>query len=230
MRHFGSAFFVNRESHFLTARHVMEDADAFSKAEKFTTALLVKAERGHSPMSQAAFIRAWEPAPEPNDVALGCMLDYQCDHEWRVAEEEITAWREVSTYGYPESAVVGEVGKLQLNIRCLKGYVQRILKPGDVSLRKNSPPGFETSFLLSPGLSGSPLMLCNKDDVIGVCVSSYSSEIVDHSVTEVQADGTKLIEKRLRVEQYGCADDLRPNLDWRPTMLTGRRLRDVLPK
>lgn len=233
VRHFGSAFFVDQEGHFLTARHVMQLADDFSRAEGTNTMLIAKADRGNSGQSIAAFIREWVPAPEPNDIALGVTRNYQCDSGWSSYQGEIKPWNDVATFGYPESAVTGNVGALQMNIRCLKGYVQRILSPGEIPLRADSPPAFEISFLISPGFSGSPLFSTTAplyEDLIGICVSSFSSELVDHSVTEIQQDGSSLTEKRTRIEQFGCAEDLRPLLDWKPELLSGRPLRAVMKK
>ena len=92
-------------------------------------------------------------------------------------------------------------------------------------------PALELSFAVPAGLSGAPLFLPDageKHSLLGVCVSSHESETQEHIYEEIDEDGGIFRERRLRVEQFGIAHSLAPLADWRPQVLRGKTLKEVL--
>jgi hypothetical protein len=220
----GTAFFVNGNGVFLTARHVLESAAVNASQKNLLVGLVLKDEGGKSAASVIAGVIQSEFAPEPYDIAIG-QVNYQCETLLTLSPLGIEVWQEVATFGYPLHAVSGDPTALRLNIRCHKGYVQRLLQPGDVPIGPN-PNGFELSFLLSRGLSGAPLFVHQqpKDIVIGVCVGSFRTELIEDEYLEVLENGASYKEVKLKIEEYGTAHDLRPLYDWRPILLNGLTL------
>lgn len=64
----------------------------------------------------------------------------------------------------------------------------------------------------------------NKQLLIGVCVGSHGAEVVDYISLEVDDDGRRLEERRVKVEQIGIAENILPLLSWKPEMLEGKSL------
>jgi hypothetical protein len=223
----GTSFFLNSFGLLVSARHVFESALSNSTAKGFRTGIVVKDQGGKSLTSVICPLDRFEAAPDPFDIAIA-VLNYRCSTLLIADDITIQEWADVATLGYPIDAVSGPISKLNLNLRCLKGYVQRPLRPGDLHLGGN-PPAFELSFLLGRGLSGAPLFkhAQPKDIVIGVCVGSSRTEVVEDEFTEIQADGRKYTEKRLKIDQFGVAHDMRPLLDWKPGLLAGISLREA---
>jgi hypothetical protein len=219
----GTAFFIDTDGTFLTAKHVLDDAYAQAAATGHEVGLVVKENGGKSPKSMVARIRAAETPPAPWDIACG-KVRYQCPTALRTPKRDenlgtVGAWRDVATLGYPLDAKSGDPTAIRLNFRALKGYIQREIHPED--MLHPHPPGFELSFLVSSGMSGAPLFIHKqeRDILIGVCTGSFRSEIIDHSHTEVQEDGSEYKETVSRIEQHGIAQDLRGVVDWRPSFL-----------
>jgi len=79
------------------------------------------------------------------------------------------------------------------------------------------------------GLSGSPLFVPGAQNgiAIGVCVGVNRGETTEYMFEEINANGETLREKRVRIEEYGLAHDLRPLLSWRPSSLGGRSLAEA---
>jgi hypothetical protein len=115
--------------------------------------------------------------------------------------------------------------------RGFRGYVHREVKAGQLQ-GGSHPDAFETSFTMPQGLSGGPLFLTGSQQevVIGVCVGVNRGETTEFLFEEVQADGRLVTERRVRIEEYGIAHDVRPLLDWRPANLGGLTLREVAEK
>lgn len=223
----GTAFFINSKGCFLTARHVIESAISIGAKKNLTAALVVKGDSGKSFESLAAPVTAYEFANTPNDVAIG-KVNYSCETLLSLEHKDVEVWQEVATYGYPSSAVSGPVTGLRLNIRCHRGYIQRVLKPNDLPLGGN-PEAFELDFLLGRGVSGAPLFIHAqpKDILIGVCVGSFRSELIEDELLQVDSNGSTYKELKIKIEEFGIAHDLRPLHGWRPTLLEGQTLLDA---
>jgi hypothetical protein len=203
---------------------VIESALVNAKAKGLSVGVVGKAMSGTSPASVACAVKEYEFAPDPYDVAIG-ITEYRTPTYLTLKEISVHEWTEVATLGYPLDAVSGAVAELNLNHRCLRGYIQRPLRPGDLHIGKH-PDAFETSFLVGRGISGSPLFVHRepKDIVIGVCVGSSRSEIVEDEFTEIQNNGARYTEKKLKIEQFGVAHDIRHLLKWQPALLKGKTL------
>ena len=76
------------------------------------------------------------------------------------------------------------------------------------------------------GMSGAPLFAAEGDrqELIGVCVGSYSAEVTEYHSTLVEEDGHRFEERALKVEQICIAESLAPPLEWTPTLSGGRSL------
>ena len=212
----GTAFFINKLGAFASARHVFETAAVISQRKTASWGLIVKLENGKSAKSGVMPVQHFDFAPKPYDFAVGHVA-YQCDTHLRLSERSIEVWQDVATYGYPLNAVGGNIDALNVNLRCHKGYIQRLTQPNDIPVGEH-PAGFELSFVLSAGLSGAPLFVYNGDVdiVIGVCVGSIRSEILEDQLEEIDEAGRVHRETRLKIDQYGLAHDIRPLLSWRP--------------
>lgn len=220
----GTAFFIGQRGVFLTARHVVEAARSEATRRSCQIGLVTKADHGKSDRSMVTPLTSIEFAPAPYDVAVG-KVSYRPQTFLHLGNRNIAEWQDVATLGYPENAVEGEPGSILLQMRCLKGYIQRTLQAG-ISGITAGPQSFEISFLLSRGLSGAPLFIHQqpRDLVIGVCVGSHKREIVAHQYSEVDIDGKRYTEKVMSIEQYGIAHDLRPLHNWKPKLLEGSTL------
>ena len=73
-----------------------------------------------------------------------------------------------------------------IGMRCQKGYIQRVIAKGEIKIGP-AAPAYELSFNVSRGLSGAPLFMSRhpKDIVIGVCVGSTRSELIDYEKVDV---------------------------------------------
>jgi hypothetical protein len=223
----GTGFFINGSGLMLTAGHVLADAEEAAAKTKRSVGVVVKGDQGKSPNSFIVQIDAAEHAPKPHDVAI-LQTKYTGPTQLTLGSKRVTTWQNVATFGYPLNAVSGSPEALRLNVRGHAGYVQRVLKPDDHPFPPN-PTAYEISFLTSRGLSGAPLFITQQPIglVIGVCVGSVRSELIDDQRVEVQADGKTYRETRLRIEEYGVAHDILSLHDWKPKLLNGLTLLDA---
>nr|WP_281397249.1 serine protease [Rhizobium paranaense] len=220
----GSAFFCGSKGCFLTARHVMDQATAEAEKEGWLIGLCAKADNGQSVDSVIYPLSLWEFAAHPYDIAIG-RLDYFPGTPLFAKSAHVGIFEEVRSLGYPSSVHVKDGDALWLNLRGQNGQVQRLTLPRDMI--SSHPDGFELSFLLSPGMSGCPVYTLD-GNVIGVGVGSFGSRIVEHELSEVDDNGHKFTEQRLRIEEFGFAHDLRGLLDWTPELLGGMKLSEAL--
>ncbi|UVK56356.1 serine protease [Mesorhizobium sp. AR02] len=223
-RLFGTAFFINSKGAFMTAAHVLRQAIQQAEEGGLTVGIIAKGEGGKSPKSVFAAVSAYSYAPKPHDVAIG--QSAYSGERYFVCEDirGVTApWLDVYTFGYPLDAANGKL----YNLRCHKGYIQRLTRPGDVL--GDHPDGFELSFAPSRGLSGAPLVVeyHGKQAVIGVCVSSIASETVDYSDLYINDDGKEYRELAKRVTEYGFAHAILPLLDWKPASFSGLTVNEI---
>lgn len=220
----GTAFLLGRSGVFLTARHVLESAFAQNPNE-FPPSILAATEEGEL---KTDLICEYEVAPGGQDIAIG-RSGYTCDSMYLLDTSKHTVWQEVLSAGYPEDAFVRAGLNVKTPLRAYKGIVQRLVKPGDLHLAPETD-GFELSFSPSPGMSGAPLCLpwwTGSLGVFGVCVGAFRSEQVEDEFVEVNKDGSRYSERRVRITQFGLAESLYPLLDWRPKLLGGASLKEA---
>lgn len=133
-------------------------------------------------------------------------------------------WQRVATYGYPLNAISGDPNALRINIRAHKGIVQRILAPNDLPIG-SSPAGYELNFLIGTGMSGSPLFIYagETDTLVGICVGCSRTEEIDE-VNEVKEGRSVYREIKLKISEFGIAQDLISLHQWKPKILGGKTL------
>lgn len=223
----GTAFLLGKDGVFLTARHVLHAATQ-PNPNGMRAAIYAVAPDDRKVVEEITHI---EYAPNGQDVAIG-RSNFKLDSLYRLHSERCTVWTPVLSAGYPEDAFVRDGEGLKTPLRAFSGIIQRMICPGDLQLAVKAS-GFELSFSPSPGMSGAPLCLKwpTKNDhlaVIGVCVGAFRSEQVEDEYTEVKNDGSRYIERRVRITQFGLAESIFPLLDWTPKALNGLTLREAL--
>ncbi len=223
----GTAFLVDSDGVFLTARHVLEKVFAEAKERGGAAGVFPMHLVEGTPTSLTAPIILFDFAPEPADIAI-FTTNYRSTTPLRLSDRDVEVWQDIATMGYPASNAHKTPEKYEIQQRAHKGYIQRVIPAG--RLHPGSHPDcFELSFPITNGLSGSPVFIHQGefDHVIGVCTHSHESRVVLHSHLDVKEGTSEFSEIVSRVEEFGIAHDLRPLLDWRPACLRGRRLRDL---
>lgn len=222
----GTAFFISSDGHFLTAKHVI---DACRADPSRSYGLIVKTARDGSNL--VAPLTNVEDADAPWDVTIG-KIEYPTMSwvRWPVAADA-TEWSDVATFGYPESALRASPAQFDIHLRVLKGYVVRQLNGDDYGPSGGQAPGLELSFAVPQGMSGAPLFLPGNEahfDLVGICVSSHQTEVSEYVHEEIEEGGAIFRERRLRVEQYGIAHRVPRLADWKPRLLGGLSLRELM--
>jgi hypothetical protein len=224
---YGTAFFIDEVGNYLTARHVLEACQA-QQGRLF--GLVIKNPHDAA-QSMIVPIGITENAPDPWDIAIGCtQTQSKTLFRWNEGDDA-AAWQDVATFGYPQSALRRDLDRFDVHLRCMKGYVLRRLDGHEYGPSGGQAQALELSFAVPTGLSGSPLFLTDageKHSLVGVCVSSHSSETQEHIYEEIEEGGGIFRERRLRVEQFGIAHSLAPLADWKPKALQGQSLKEVL--
>lgn len=223
----GTAFLLGEKGVFLTARHVLKAATR-PNLNGMRPSIFALAPDESKVLAEITDI---EDAPTGQDIAIG-RSDFRLDSLYRLHSERRTVWTGVLSAGYPEDAFVREGGSLKTPIRAFNGIIQRLIFPGDLHLAPKTL-GFELSFSPSPGMSGAPLCISGVSrsshlEVVGVCVGSFRSEQVEDEYTEVNNDGSRYTERRVRITQFGLAESIYPLLDWKPKVLEGQTLGEAL--
>lgn len=83
----GSAFFVNSNGIFITARHVAESAFERVQDKGWIFSLAVKDKQGTHKKSMLAEVVQIENAPSPYDIAIG-RVNYQCNQRFVCRNEK----------------------------------------------------------------------------------------------------------------------------------------------
>lgn len=219
---FGTAFFINDSGTFLTAQHVIDEARRNVAELGGFLGLCVRPPGAAG--SVACPVITTDAAAAPYDVCVGT-IDAGFPTTLTLSNISVHTWSDVTTFGYPTTAQNVTPNEFWIYGRGLKGYLHRHAKAGQLQGGRH-PDAFETSFAMPKGLSGAPLFVYNnpRDIVIGVCVGVNSGETTEFMLEEVQDNGEVRTERRVRVEEYGLAHDLRPLLDFRPVNLDGQTL------
>ena len=225
----GTAFFINDSGLFLTARHVLEGTVKDGTC-KHLYGLIVKSQ-DEQPTSQFAKIQKWESASTPHDIAIG-KVNFGSRSWFSVPRDfQQSPWKDIATLGYPETALNTAEGNFKIHVRALKGYVQRFVRQDEIELIRPHPDCYELNFPISKGMSGAPLFLTgsvNRQELIGVCVGSYTSEITDYHSRQILEDGKVFEERSVKSEQIGIAEAIFPLLKWKPEMLKNLSLGDLV--
>ncbi|MCS4242536.1 V8-like Glu-specific endopeptidase [Rhizobium sp. BIGb0125] len=222
----GTGFFVGKGV-LLTAAHVLQNATA--EVEAGTASGICANPKVCDPegAGQDRFIeiKDYDVAEQPYDIAVA-LTDYSTQPNRLLRKMTVEIADDVSTVGYPESAFQKHDGTLYVQARVHRGYVQRVIPANRLFVGQSSPPMFELDFPITKGMSGSPLLFNTgkKELVVGVCVGSVTSRLIDYSETYVNEAGKEYSEVQQKVQEYGLAHDLTPLLDWRPKVLNGLTL------
>ena len=223
----GTAFFIDNDGVFLTARHVLREIKY--KSPQVEAGLNVKAEHTGA-ANLFAPLRNWESAPEPYDIAIGRVAVRS--RSWFSVSERRPAspWKDIATLGYPETALNCEDSNFNIHLRALKGYVQRHVASDEIALIRPHPECYELNFPIASGMSGAPLFapISNRQELLGICVGSYGAETTDYHSTQVLEGGNRLEERSIKVEQIGVAQSILPLLDWVPDLLGGQPIERLL--
>jgi S1-C subfamily serine protease len=222
---YGTGFFVGVQGVFITATHVIDAADEGVKLRGGFVGLCIR--YADKPENLAVRIASIDAAPPPYDISVG-KITANIPSWLTLGQKPITVFQDVAAYGFPATAQNHSNHEFWMHGRGFRGYVHRPVASGDLEGSPH-PDAFELSFSMPQGLSGAPLFTYdpNGDVAIGVCVGINRGESTEFVIEEVQDDGKVFIEKRVRVEEYGIAHDLRPLLSWRPANLEGHSLEDV---
>jgi hypothetical protein len=221
----GTAFFINGDGIYLTAAHVLKSIVAQPAESEVHYGLVVKPIDEPSD-SLFAPLGKYEFAPAPFDIGIGAIVFRSRSWFHAYSGQKIEGWRDIATLGYPETALNSHPTDFNIHLRMLKGFIQRPIAADELPIHRPHPNCFELNFAVTAGLSGAPLFIAagaNRQELIGVCTSSYSAEIVDYSELTVEEDGKVLKEKSVKAEQYGIAHSIADLLDWEPEILGGRR-------
>lgn len=232
----GTAFFVNANGAFVTARHVMVGADVEAKERGGRVALVMR-RPGHDQYRYVGEIMRVSFAEPPYDLAVG-VVSQPSRSAFKLGEKVRTwVWDDVYSAGYPATATKVDVGRFTIDARGYKGYVLRSVLPGH-QLMHEHPAVIEVSFAIPKGLSGAPVVLRLGQPhprgeppafiLVGVCAGNESSQIVDHAVEELSEGNVTVKETVKRVEEYGVVHDLRPLGNWKPECWDGEPLRDAV--
>jgi hypothetical protein len=221
---FGTAFLIGNKGVFITASHVLQESFSAVTNTDQCVGLVGKGSGGTQIASVVAPVVLHDAAPRDVDIAVG-LTAYRSETSLRLSRRTPVEWADVAALGYPAEGVSGPAEALMLNLRAHKGYVQRMLRRGDVFSKPNAE-GFELNFVLARGMSGSPLFIHAgaHDDVVGVCTGSARSETIVERVKEVRENNKVYEEMSLEVNQFGIAESIAPLLDWQPEGFDGQTL------
>lgn len=221
----GTGFFVSKLGHLLTARHVIEKGRADIEQNGGFLAFFPKRDDGLA--SHCHPLQEIEFAPRPFDIAL-CTTGVPSKTFYRVTNTKVEAWANVATAGYPMAVVKKSVEHYEIHTRYHRGYVQRVVKPGQL-LDGNNPPAFEVDFAITQGMSGAPLFIYNAahDFLIGVCVGSIQSRVIAYENVEINDASREYRETVTRIEEFGIAHSVLALKEWRPAVLAGKSLGEL---
>ncbi len=224
----GTGFLISSRGFFLTACHVLDAAFADAKENGGEVGIFPTQDIEGQPRSLNVLFQDYEPAPKPFDVAIFHAPSYSAKTLLRLQKRDVDIWQDVAATGYPGSITHKTPEMYQLQQRAHKGYVQRCIPAGRLQ-PGNNPDSFELSFPITKGLSGSPLFIHQHEYeiVIGICVGSHASSVVQYESLTLEEEDKRTYEKIARVEEFGIAHDLRPLLDWKPLCLSGISLGEV---
>lgn len=225
---FGTVFFINKDGIFLTAKHVVDSALEAAQENGSQIGIVVKGQGEKSTESFIAELDTYEYYGDKVDVAIG-KINYQIPPELKFTNAKVAdIYSDVITFGYPLDAIYESVF---YEARALKGYIQReIYANRDNAFVDSGCDTYELNFVVSRGMSGSPLIKVDEKGnfiVVGICIGYNRSETIDFERTEVNDSGEVFTESVRKIVEYSRAPAIYPFLNWKPSMLEGYSVYDV---
>ena len=217
----GTAFFINPQGSFLTAKHVIDDALADQDEHGGEIALVMR-KRDDPERRYVGHIHGYSFADPPYDIAIGSVKHSSKSCFAASDSTRVWGWDDVHTAGYAASAESRQGSEVTVDIRSLKGYVVRKVPPSISAYPSGANPSvFELNFPIPEGMSGSPLVLRYgaDDDVpkgapfplLGVCTGTAEIAV---------GTGSR--------ELYGVAHDLRELTEWAPEGFGNKTLGELI--
>jgi Trypsin-like peptidase domain len=188
----GTGFWVDKEGHFLTCKHIFESLEV-GQLPAIGQPFGQKTDR---------FIPILKSDSHPKfDISVGQAPKKTVGGVLKKYEGTFGLGLDVQAFGFTTAGKV--VGSYQLDVRLLRGYVTR---HSDDSLGLPSPSLIEVSFGSPSGFSGSPLLV--DTEVVGVLYRNLESKLESYSVNEVTEGQSQFREVAYRIYEYGIAHRL----------------------
>lgn len=221
----GTVFFINQDGVFLTAKHVVQSALSISEGNGMSVGVVVKGEGEAYKESFITPLVSYDFYNDNVDVCIGS-VNYKTPTELFFSYNKMVGiFSDVLSFGYPIDAVHNGVF---YEDRALKGYIQREIKADrDSGLVNSGCDSYELNFVVSRGMSGSPLIKVNPDGkfiVVGICVGFNRSQTIDFERTEINDNGEIYVESIRKVIEYSRAPIIQGFWDWKPNILKGKSL------
>ncbi len=216
---FGTGFFIDNKGTFLTCRHVIESLNKYLKANPdYKAGLGVKPY--DLPMDE--LIKGFEISEveyaENNDVAIG-YAKYKTHASILPPSEPAMPLLEIIAMGYPDTALVKKDDFMWVNLRVLKGIVQRNIRSNEIDFFSPHTEALELSFQVPACMSGAALVKRvdkRYREIIGICIGAYQTEQTVSMIEEIEENGKIFRERRVCIERFGFALDIKGILGWKP--------------
>jgi hypothetical protein len=224
-RLFGTAFFIGTTGIFLTARHVVEAVESSVSTPDLFWGFVVKGDNGTAATELSLQALSFEFEASGKDLCIG-KADYKPTSLLRLGFQQYNIWQECASYGYPLNASYGqERGELWMDIRGMRGYIQRTVQTEPYSGMFQS---YELNFPFNTAMSGSPVFVHHQDfdEVIAIALGTQSSETTEEVVEDIDDGGISYRVKRVYREHFGRAMPFALVQDWKPLMLGGLTLKE----
>ena len=220
----GTGFFIGTEGYFLSAKHVINSQDFNRSSATISYGIVLERDDNDRRQRFAKDIRQLEEHTK-YDIVIG-----KVDHSPSLlfnSIENAYGWSDVLCFGFPETKKKDYANKYTLRPQFLKGHIVAQLKEEDLP-DLNIPPSYELSFPIPKGVSGGPVFIAGQKVLLGVALMSHDSVLSRYEDTEIINDTEKYVEKVVTVTQFGIAANLFEIRDWKPDILEGRSLLELI--
>jgi hypothetical protein len=195
-----TAFFISHDGTFLTAWHVIQEVQSVRESGEGAFLLLRNSANG---FVAGNIIEIYKPNQHV-DIAIG-KSDQKIDSFLRLADRRVKLGEDVICLGYPAHLFreTGDKTAKSCPIRYLRGYVQSDVWPEHDTVQAERRVDYcELSFPIPKGMSGSPLIGLNSNEVLGICTGTKKGSVFD-TIDENEDGNTKTI---YDVERIGIAE------------------------